>query len=337
MTRLIQYFNYIVDYNANIYNVLKMTIIILSPLCSILLPLSLSLSIILVYNKFIENRELIILKTSGLKKVFLLKPLLILSIIITLINYLFTLYFNPKSRFFIEIIKNDFKNNIFSSSLIKENVFFKINNLMFYSSNKKNEYEANNIIIYKNSNLYSTDNEDILIQAEKINFNNKNLTLYNGNIQKFDKNKKSSNILFFDKYNISYNDFLQTKKVNSSKPSSMDINTLYKTYIHNQNKLDKQSRKIFGEIIFRLFFPLTSLIVTITTCAIILDEKFNRVTNNIVFLKSGFFSIFVYFMLLILFKKIKDNYIYFYILIIFSFLILIYSYFLIREKETYDI
>ena len=328
MTKLVIYSDYIVNNNSNIIEILKMTIFVLLPSSSLLFPLVLVLSIILVDVKCIESRELIIFKAYGLKKSEILIPSIIFAFFITVMTYTFTLYINPKSRILLEKTRNNVENNI-NFSLIKENIFSEFNGLILYS-NYRDINEVRNFLIYKSLNKKK---ESLIVQTEKANIDvNNNIVLYNGNFQKFDSINNISEILFFEKYNFNYDNFIKKRSIRD-KANIMTMKNLLNLFYESKNKNDSFSKKCFYEIVYRLMYPLTIPILSLLISSFILNEKFNRSESSMIFFKNGSISFIVFFIFTFLLKKIKASYLYFYILIIIMFLTLGISIYLLKERD----
>lgn len=325
--------DYVVQDGAEFLSFFKLTLYVLPSLILMILPLAMFLTTILTYNKLIENREIVILKNCGIKKIQLLNPLITLAIIITIFSYSISLYASYKSNLAIRKLRLEIQNNV-SFSIIKDGVFSKFKNLIIYAD-KKEDNTAYNIIIYSKADNIKED-KDLLLQSEKAVINGSIITLYNGNFQRFTgKYEDGPEILFFKEYNIDFNELSGEKnnlilKIDSFSTLKL-INILrnfgeYKD-IYNKNK-------IIYEINYRLSFPLVAIVMALLSGSLMLRGTFNRVSNSKVVAQTSIISMAAYIILLSLYQKVGDNILYLYILYIVIATIIIFSFCSIREKKV---
>ena len=223
-SRVVNFMDYIVEDGADFFSFFKLTTLILPTLTLTILPLTIFLTTILTYNKFIENREIIILKNCGIKKSQLLSPLIFLAIFITIIGYFFSLYGIYKSNMMVRELKQEIQNNI-SFSMIKEGSFVKFKNIVIYAD-KKDKNIAYNVLIYNQAK--NINEKNYILQANMAKIEGNIITLYNGNFQQFTFDKtKSPEILFFDKYFIDINDLIENKSIVINRLDSISTLKLF--------------------------------------------------------------------------------------------------------------
>ncbi len=139
-SRIVKFMDYVVQDGAEFLSFFKLTLYVLPSLILMILPLAMFLTTILTYNKLIENREIVILKNCGIKKLQLLSTLIILAIIITIFSYIINLYASYKSNLAIRKLRLEIQNNV-SFSIIKDGVFSKFKNLIIYVDKKEDNIE----------------------------------------------------------------------------------------------------------------------------------------------------------------------------------------------------
>lgn len=333
-SRVVKFMDYIVQDGAGFLSFFKLTLLVLPSLILIILPLAIFLTAILTYDKLIENREIIILKNCGIKKIQLILPLIMLAIFMTCCSYFISLYGGYKSNLKIREIRQDIQNNL-SFSMIKDGTFIRFKDIVIYAD-KKEENIAYNVIIYNKANK-KNDGMDILLQAEKAIINKNVITLYNGNFQRFNNNiKQSPEILFFNEYNVNFDDLLNEQ--NNTTIKRIDSLSLFKLF-HILNNYDEyknefiNKNKIIYEINYRLTFPLMSILMALLSGALILYGAFNRISNYKNLMRTSLLSILSYILLLSLYQKVESNIIFIYILYFMISVIFGISCYLIREKK----
>lgn len=331
-SRIVKYMNYIVQDGAEFLTFFKMTIYVLPSLILTILPLAIFLTAILTYNKLIENREIIILKNCGIKKIQLLSPLIILAVALTIFSYGISLYVSYKSNLAIRKLRLEIQNNI-SFSIIKDGVFSKFKNLIIYADKKEGDI-AYNIVIY--SKASKTSEKNIFLQAEKAIIDGNIITLYNGNFQRFTYSYKDApEILFFKEYNVDFNELSGEKsnlvlKIDSF--STLKLIDILKNFDNYKDLYKKE--KVMYELNYRLSFPLIVMVLSLLSGSLMLKGTFNRVSNSKVVSQTSIASMFTYILLLSLIQKIADGIIYLYILYIVILAIVIFSFYLIKEKKV---
>ncbi len=332
-SRIVKFMDYIVQDGAEFLSFFKLTLYVLPSLILTILPLAMFLTTILIYNKLIENREIIILKNCGIKKIQLLNPLIILAIIITIFSYSISLYVSYKSNLAIRKLKLDIQNNV-SFSIIKDGVFSKFKNLIIYAD-KKEDNVAYNVIIYNKADNIN-ENKDMLLQAEKAVINGNIITLHNGNFQRFTgRYEDGFETLFFKEYNIDFNELSGEKnnlilKIDSF--STLKLINILKNFDEYKDMYNK--KKVIYELNYRLSFPLVAIVMALLSGSLMLRGTFNRVSNSKVVGQTSVISMGAYIVLLSLYQKVADGILYLYILYIVMAILIIFSFCSIKEKKV---
>ncbi len=216
MDRIFEIINLIINRGLSILSLFKLLFYVLPSLLSFSIPMAVLAGCLFCFGRLSNNNEITAMKSSGLSILSLVKPLIFLSLILSV----FLVYFNssicPRTRF---IFKNLYYRFAQKNPTIKmeEKTFVTFGKYKFYASRineKKKKIE--NVIIYQ------LQNQDLplLITAKEGFWKNKNDTLsfhlFNGSIQK--KNKKNPihyNRIYFNKYMLNVN--LKRKSSHSGK------------------------------------------------------------------------------------------------------------------------
>ncbi|GMO58333.1 MAG: hypothetical protein Ta2D_04060 [Rickettsiales bacterium] len=318
--RILRYLYFINKFNANFFDILQMTFFALLSSVFLILPLILFLTIIFVYNKFLETRELIILKNCGLTKFQLLSPVAFISIIIALLSFFIGVYFAPKSYYNIAKIKNKIINNV-SISIIKEKNFISLQNFTIYAEKKENEILTNVLI-------YNTDREkNLLLQAKTAIISNANIKLLEGTMQETLIANKEEKFIFFDEYVVSLNDFIKMDNNNESSYSTYSYPTLM--LINAVKK--KYDGDYFEELVKRFLYPLLSFILPALAGVMVLNSDFNRVSNTKNTIQITLTCLVVFVISYFLLSNISNTLIYFYLFV--AFLVFLFGVLIHLTKE----
>ena len=158
----------------------------LSKVLTKLIPFCFLLAVILTILKMEKDNELIVLWTSGLNKIHIVNLIFRISLIIMLIQLFFTSLVNPSLlNFSRTLLKNSELE--FIPSLFKEKEFNDtIDNLTIFVNEKDKNNIYKNIFIRDESKILSSIGESSTIIAKSgyMSEDEKNLILFDGNIQK---------------------------------------------------------------------------------------------------------------------------------------------------------
>ena len=262
------------------------SLLILSKIVTKLIPFCFLLATILTILKFEKDNELIVCWTSGLNKIYIVNLILRISLLIMFLQLLLTTLINPS---LLNLSRTILKNSQlqFIPSLLKEKQFNDtIEGLTIFVEKKNKNQTYENIFIRDDSKILSkigTTSSTIFAKSGHISKDDKFLVLFNGNIQKLEKDG-NVNIVKFEKTTLNLSG-MTTKSV--SEPKIQETSTISivscimnkGTNIHNcsQNKKSLMDNKIeinkrFG---MPIFIPLISLV-----CSFLLSSRKDKKIYN---------------------------------------------------------
>jgi lipopolysaccharide export system permease protein len=270
--------------------------------------ISLFISLFYIILKYENDNELSIYWSVGISKINFINKILIFSIILLIIQFIFTSLISPKSqnmgKSYIRMSNIDF-----FPSLIKEKKFIDtLSNLTIYvdeQSTDKRKFQ--NILIKdqeKNLNEFQiiVASEGEIITKNNINF----LILKKGEIFSSDNNKNFSNFKFENfEFNLSKFTSKTTiiPKIQENKSSNiikcylnnLDLNK--KFYInYNQLRCDEGSKKdIIQEMFKRFYQPFFIPVLCLIACLQVMNNKFNSYYTfyKILIFIFGFITLFI--------------------------------------------
>ena len=270
----------------------------LSKIFTKLIPFTFLIATVLTIIKFEKDNELITMWTSGLNKIYIVNLILRISLIITLIQIIFTSSINPK---LLNLSRSILKNSQlqFIPSLMKEKQFNDtLDGITIFIDKKSKDKVYKNIFIQDDSSILSqigNTSSTIFAKSAYINEDKKKLVLFNGNIQKM-KEDGSINVIKFEKTVLDLSS-LQTKTIVEPKIQETSTIRIFKCLIkrdinlHNCNQ-DKKSlmdtkiefNKRFG---MPIVIPLMALI-----CSFLLSSRKDKKIYN--------FNKYIYFIICII-------------------------------------
>jgi len=308
--------------------------------------ISLFISLFYIILKYENDNELSIYWSVGISKINFINKILIFSIMLLIIQFIFSSYISPKSqdmgRSYIRMSNIDF-----FPSLIKEKKFIDtLSNLTIYvdeQSTDKRKFK--NILIKdqeKNLNEFQiiVASEGEIITKNNINF----LILKKGEIFSSNNNKDFSNFKFENfEFNLSKFTSKTTviPKIQENKSSNiikcylnnLDLNK--KFYInYDELRCDEGSKKeIIQEMFKRFFQPIFIPVLCLIACIQIMNNKFNSYYTfyKILIFIFGFITLFIS---EILIKYTGNNITQDIIISSFPVFIFLLTYFIISKKNN---
>lgn len=293
-TRAISFVKFITEKGISITSFLQLFILILPWLSLLIIPISLFIAILISYGRMNSSNEITILKNSGLTKIQIIKPAIIVACFMSLFCYLISLYLMPMANKNLKLAKKDFQHN-YANIMISPGIFESLNNLTIYVNDRDENNKLFGVLLYdtysKESTMTLSAKDGKLIEENGSIL----MLLRDGSLQKYNIKERNSEILYFDEYVVNLS---QNNKVTN-------FNLVWKAaerYLHEliYPEEEETSQEILNsyrvEIHQRLTYPLFSVILTLIACAFILKGDFSRrgsAMNNInaVFTACIFISI----------------------------------------------
>jgi lipopolysaccharide export system permease protein len=250
------------------------SIFTLSKVLTKLIPFCFMLALILTLTKLEKDNETIIMWTAGLNKIYIVNLIFRISIIIMLLQIFLTNLINPiMLNFSREIIKNSQLQ--FVPTLLKEKQFnVSVEGITIFIGKKIQDGKYENIFIRDEGKIFSgdqTETSTIIAKYGHLGKDEISLVLFDGNIQKLNKNGQI-NIIKFKKTILNFSD-LTTKSITEPKIQETSTLKIFNclrnknvTFTHNcsrekkslmDNKIELNKR--FG---MPIYIPLISLICT---------------------------------------------------------------------------
>ena len=274
------------------------SLLTLSKVLTKLIPFCFLTAIILTIIKFERDNELIVLWTSGLNKIHIVNLIFRISLLVMLLQLLLTNIFNPTLlNFSRTLLKNSQLQ--FIPSLLKEKQFNDaVDGLTIFIEKKDENQIYKNIFIRDDGNILSTiagsSSSTIFAKSAHISEDKKNLILYNGNIQKLNKDG-DVNIVQFQKTTLNLSG-ISTKSVSEPKmqetPTMQILRCLTQnnTARHNCDDSKKSMMDTKIEINKRFGMPMYIPLISLISCFLLTSRKDKKMfyLNKYIYFFIGF-------------------------------------------------
>ena len=273
------------------------SLLTLSKVLTKLIPFSFLIAIILTILKFEKDNELLVLWTFGLNKIHLVNLIFRISILIMFLQLLLTSVFNPTLlNFSRTLLKNSELQ--FIPSLLKEKQFNDaVEGLTIFVEKKDANNIYKNIFIRDEGTILSkiaTTSSTIYAKSGHMSKDEKNLILYNGNIQKLNQSGDVS-IVKFQKTVLNLSG-ISAKSIREAKmqetPTVQILHCLFQNKVmkHNCDNSKKSLMDTKIEINKRFGMPLYILLIALISCFLLTSGKDNKIFyfNKYIYFFIGF-------------------------------------------------
>lgn len=277
-SRTVAFVHYITENGIELQQFSLLFVLILPWLLLFIVPISLFVAVLLVYNRLLLNNEIAILQNTGLTKLKIGKPAIVVALVCVAFCFLTSFYLMPLANKEFRKIRSNFEDN-YSNLSFNKGTFEKLKSLTIYVREKNEQNQLFGIL------LNDSRNEEVstTITAKQGNLKSQggSLLLYmqNGTVQRFIYKENKEEILTFDNYVVNLSD---NNKVDLSqkrwKPKERFLSELINPN-DNSSEGDKLQYKI--ELQQRLTYPLMPLVLTFIALAFVLRGDLNRRGNNL--------------------------------------------------------
>ena len=257
------------------------SLLTLSKVLTKLIPFCFLTAIILTIIKFERDNELIVLWTSGLNKIHVVNLIFRISVLVMLLQLLLTNIFNPTLlNFSRTLLKNSQLQ--FIPSLLKEKQFNDaVEGLTIFIEKKDENQIYKNIFIRDDGKILSkiagSSSSTIFAKSGHMSKDEKNLILYNGNIQKLNEDG-DVNIIQFQKTTLNLSG-ISTKSISEPKmqetPTMQILRCLTQnnTARHNCDDSKKSMMDTKIEINKRFGMPIYIPLISLISCFLLTSRK----------------------------------------------------------------
>lgn len=186
---------------------LKLTGLLVPSFLTIVLPIALFTATLFVYNKLINDSELVIMRSTGMSQNALAVPAIVLAVIVTLLSYGLHLYWLPLSYSGFKDMRYTFQNT-FGSVLLQQGRFnTPVDGVTVYVRARENDGDLLGIFVHDTR----VQERPVTIMAERgalvTSETGARVVMFNGNRQEIDTETGRLVLLYFDQNSIDLNAF----------------------------------------------------------------------------------------------------------------------------------
>ncbi len=204
LVQSLRFVDMIVNRGATIGMFIYLTMLQLPNFLTIILPIAMFSVVVFTYNRMISDRELVVMRASGVSQFRLAMPAIHLALGLTLVGYLLNVVLLPASYKKFREMQWDLRYS-YSHVLLQEGAFNQVNaEITVYVRERSPKGELLGILVYQTDK----DGKVQTFMAErgattKLD-DGMRILLYNGNRQTVDPKTHQLSILYFDQASVDY-------------------------------------------------------------------------------------------------------------------------------------
>jgi lipopolysaccharide export system permease protein len=272
LTQGLRFIDFIVNRGVSFGDFLLLTLLIIPSLLLVILPLALFVAVLFAINKMSNDSEIVVLKSCGLSRWQLCRPILYVGIIFTILGYIISLYLLPVSYRQFKDMQNYLRDN-YTSMFLQEEVFNNpVKELTVFIRERDSYGILKGIVVHDNRDF----SRPITIIAEQGRLAQTpagpQFMLSNGTRQEVQDGRFS--LLGFDSYTINLSKFAKEKRAREREAEERFIpDLLFGNFSHLHPKAQAKFRAQGHQ---RLSWPLYSISLSLLAMVFLLSGDFNR-------------------------------------------------------------
>ena len=274
LSQSLRFIDMIVNRGLPLATFIYLTVLLLPTWLSIVMPIAGFASVLFIYNRMINDREIIILISSGVSSMRLARPAILVSGLIMIFCYVMTLYLIPLSYRTFKELQFQIRHN-YTDVLLREGVFNNIGkDITVFVRKRNSKGQLVGIIV----NDERDPNQKITLMAQSgaliVTEKGPRVFMKKGNRQSRNNKTGQIGLLYFDRYTV---DLGGIKSI--AQRSSRDQNELFLSELLHPDK-QKMNNKKFNRYIaeghYRLTAPILALSLPLIGLAILLRGEYSR-------------------------------------------------------------
>lgn len=272
LSQSLRFIDLIVNKGLDVGTFLYLSILLIPSLLIIILPISLFVSVLYIYNKLTSESELLVFKSAGVSRVGLAYPALLVAGGVALLSYLISFYMLPASYREFKDMQEFIRNN-YASALLQEGVFSTpVERLTVYIESRDAEGVLHGILVHDARNperpITMMAQQGILQQTSS----GARFQLINGNRQEIDRKNGNLSLLYFDSYPLDLSVYASSAEKRFRVAEERYLNELF----FPQENDPKINNRMIAEGHHRIAWPFFAITLTLIALAVLLSGQLNR-------------------------------------------------------------
>ncbi|MFY9287628.1 MAG: LptF/LptG family permease [Alphaproteobacteria bacterium] len=264
----------VIDNSSTLWIFLELMLLAVPTFMPLVLPLSVGLATIFIYNKLAVDSELVIMRAAGMSPMRLALPAILVGTIVMVACYMCTLYLTPAANRAMVAVQYEVRNN-YAVFLSRPGNFNDITAGLTFYAQKRNGQALEGILIHD----VRIPKAPITLMAKTGQVIEKDggpqIVVFNGKRQEMDVTTGRLNELAFDQYVLDLN---ALRSAESSRLPDPREQTAFELLNPSDDMLKMRAsrERLIAELHQRLASPLLALSFTLIGLAAMLFGQFSR-------------------------------------------------------------
>lgn len=278
LTQSIKYLELVMNAGASSMNYFKLLSLAIPKFVEAVLPVSLFISVLFVYNRMISDSEMVVMRSAGCSPFRLAKPVLWLAIIMGLFMFFLAGWGTPAAVATLQTKRSDIQSE-YAKLLFREGVFNTVGSgLTAYVRNRERDGSMSGMMIHDTRAVKEGGNPYTIIARSgvaNVTEDGQRIVVYDGTRQELDKETGNVSRLSFKKYTVDIPQEVSEGMQRWQEPDERSLNALFakETFTYREIKRLDQFR---SEINRRLSLPFLTMAMPMIAALYLLVGPLSR-------------------------------------------------------------
>ncbi len=273
LTQSMRFVKYILNKGLALETFLELTGLLLPSFILITGPIALFFGTLFTLNKMTNDRELVVIRSSGISNLTIARPVIYLALLMTAFSYSVSLYFMPVAFREFRDLQFEIRNN-FSAGLLQEGTFNTLGSGLTIYVRSRDGQEMRGLLVQDNRKraewITMMAERGVVVSGEK----GSSIVMFDGNRQQYDLKTGQLSMLYFDRYSFDIAFLDQRSPGVWRQPNERFLPQLL---YPDDSKGDRFNRsKLIAEGHNRLTVPIYTLTMPLLALVFMLTGQFNK-------------------------------------------------------------
>ena len=272
LSQSLRFVDLMVNRGLSITAFVGFTLLLLPTFLSLIGPIALFIATLFTYNRMMADSEIVIMRASGLRPLFIARPVVVLALALTILGYVNTLYLMPSAFRSFKDLQHRFRSEL-SHLFLQQGAFNSaLGGVTIFVRERDDRDQLYGILVHDEREPDKA--ATMTAQRGAITADPPRLVLVNGSRQEIDGKSGRPSVFYFDKYTFDLGLLEGVKERLWREPRERYLDELF--YPSGQANAVQQYRKLRMEGLFRLSSPLLYLCFGLAALGILLSGDFRR-------------------------------------------------------------
>ena len=274
LSQSVRFVDFIVNRGLSIGTFLYFTALLMPSLVAVVLPIALFISVMFTYYRMSLDRELIVMRATGMSALSLGRPAIVLGLLVMMVGYGFNLYLLPVTYRQFADMKSSFRDDV-AGAVVQEGKFNSLSDsLTVYVRARDRSGQLYGILAQDSRKkdepvTYMAERGAIVSTPE-----GPRVVLVNGSRQSYSPETGKMTLLQFERHSVDLSIFSRQQGASYRQPAERFVHELL---IPGDSEADRYyAKRLIAEGHNRLASPLLSITFTLIALACLLSGEFNR-------------------------------------------------------------